>query len=337
MRATGVQSEMELAFAGMHQLCAPLLGYLERLPVPQRDALLIAFGLSAGPPPDRFMVGLAVLSLLSAAAEDRPLIAIVDDAQWLDRASAQALGFAARRLAADPVGLVFAARVPGDEVAGLPRLAVRGLREPDARKLLDLVLTVPVDARVRDQFIAEARGNPLALLELPRGLTAVELADGFGVPSASPLSGWIEQSFRRQIGALSPETQRLLVLAAADSSGDPVLVWRAAGRLGIGADAADQAVQAGLAEFGTGGGSVIRWSGRQRTGRRRRRTGGRRTQRWRRPPTAISTRSGGPGTGPRLPPGLMRTWPRSWSARPGVPGRAAGWPRRPRSWSARRC
>ena len=168
---SGVQSEMELAFAGLHQLCAPMLGRAERLPVPQRDALRTAFGLAAGPPPDRFLVGLAVLSLLSEVAGERPLICLVDDEQWLDRASAQALGFAARRLAADPVGLVFAAREPGAELAGLPELEVGGLRDDDARALLEAALAGPLDARVRDLIVAETRGNPLALLELPRGLT----------------------------------------------------------------------------------------------------------------------------------------------------------------------
>jgi len=250
VRAVGVQSEMELAFAGLHQLCRPLLDRLDDVPGPQRDALLTAFGLSAGPPPDRFLVGLAALSLLSAAAEDRPLIAIVDDAQWLDRASAQALGFVGRRLAADAVGLVFAARVPGDEVSGLRQMTLDGLKDADARALLDSVLTGPFDERVRDRFIAEARGNPLALLELPRGLTAAELAGGYGLVPASALPGRIEDSFRRQISALPVETQRLLVLAAADSSGDLALVWRAAGRLGIGAEAAEPAADADLAEFG---------------------------------------------------------------------------------------
>jgi predicted ATPase len=168
-RAVGVQSEMELAFAGLHQLCAPVLSLGEQLPVPQRDALRTVFGLAAGPPPDRFLVGLAVLSLLSEVAGDGPLICLVDDAQWLDRASAQALGFAARRLAADPVGLVFAAREPGPELAGLPELEVGGLRESDARALLASALPGPLDARVRDLIVAETRGNPLALLELPRG------------------------------------------------------------------------------------------------------------------------------------------------------------------------
>ena len=182
---------------------------------------------SAGPSPDRFSIGLAVLSLLSAAAEERPLIGVVDDTQWLDRASAQALGFAARRLAADPVGLVFATRVPGDEVAGLPRLEVDGLREADARALLDSVLNGPVDARIRDRFIAETRGNPLALVELSRELTTADMAGGFGLPGALGLSGRIEESYLRQAHALPGETQRLLLLAATDPSGDSLLVQRA--------------------------------------------------------------------------------------------------------------
>jgi DNA-binding CsgD family transcriptional regulator/tetratricopeptide (TPR) repeat protein len=250
VRAVGVQSEMELAFAGLHQLCAPLLDHAESLPVPQREALRTAFGLSAGPVPDRFLVGLAVLGLLSEAAGERPLICVVDDEQWLDRASAQALGFAARRLAADPVGLVFAARVPGEDVAGLPELVVEGLAEDDARELLESVLSGPLDARVRDRIIADTHGNPLALLELPRGLTPAQMTGGFGVRSAVPLDGRIEESFGRQLEMLPAQTLRLVQLAAADPSGDPVLVWRAAGRLAIGAGAARPAVEAGLAEFG---------------------------------------------------------------------------------------
>src|SRR5580765_3071091 len=180
-RATGVQSEMELAFAGLHQLCAPMLDHAGSLPVPQREALWTAFGLSAGPVPDRFLVGLAVLGLLSEAARKRPLVCVVDDQQWLDHSSAQALGFAARRLAADPVGLVFAARVPGEDVAGLPELLVEGLAEDDAAALLESVLTGPLDAQVRDRLIADTHGNPLALLELPRGLTPAQLTGGFGL------------------------------------------------------------------------------------------------------------------------------------------------------------
>src|SRR6266446_7892028 len=166
-RAVGVESEMELAYGALHQLCAPVLGRLERLPDPQRDALGVAFGLRAGQAPDRFLVGLAVLSLLSEVAGERPLLCVIDDAQWLDRASAQALAFAARRLLAEPVALVFATREPGEEFRGLPELAVGGLREGDARELLGSVIMGPLDERVRDRIVAETRGNPLALLELP--------------------------------------------------------------------------------------------------------------------------------------------------------------------------
>jgi DNA-binding CsgD family transcriptional regulator len=249
-RATGMQSEMELAFAGLHQLCGPMLGRAERLPAPQREALRTVLGVAAGPSPDRFLVGLAVLSLLSEVAAERPLICLVDDEQWLDRASAQALGFAARRLAADPVGVVFTARDPGPELAGLPALEVKGLREDDARTLLDAALAGPLDARVRDLIIAETRGNPLALLELPRGLSPAELAGGFGLPGAAPLTGRIEDSFARQLAALPDQTRLLLQLAAADPSGDRSLVWRAAGRLSIPADAGGPAMEAGLVEFG---------------------------------------------------------------------------------------
>ena len=254
LRVAGVQSEMELAFAGVHQLCAPLLGGLGALPGPQREALATAFGLSAGPAPDRFLVGLAALGLLSEAGAARPVLCMVDDAQWLDRASAQVLAFVARRLGAESVGLVFGTRVADGDLAGLPELAVGGLPEAEARALLDLVLTGPIDARVRDEIVAETRGNPLALLELPRGLTVAELAGGFGLPGALPgalpLAGRIEDSFRRQIEALPALTRWLLLVAAADPTGDPALMWRAAGRLGVGAQAAGPAAEAGLAEFG---------------------------------------------------------------------------------------
>jgi DNA-binding CsgD family transcriptional regulator len=250
-RAVGMQTEMELAFAGLHQLCAPMLNRAERLPVPQREALQTAFGLAAGPPPDRFMVGLAVLSLLSEAAGGQPLICLIDDQQWLDHASAQTLGFVARRLAADPVGMVFAAREPGPELAGLPELEVGGLPEGDARALLDSALAGPIDARVRDQIVAETQGNPLALLELPRGLSPAELAGGFGLPGAVPLPRRIEESFRRQLEALPADARRLLLVAAAEPYGDLPLVWRAAERLGIPVQAAAPALEAGLVEFGT--------------------------------------------------------------------------------------
>jgi len=250
VRAAGVQSEMELAFAGLQQLCAPMLDHVDRLPVPQGDALRTALGLSAGLAPDRFLVGLAVLGLLAEVAGERPLVCVVDDQQWLDHTSAQILAFVARRLEAESVGLVFAARVRGGELAGLPELMVGGLGEGDARALLDSVLTGPLDERVRDQIIAETRGNPLALLELVRGVTPAELAGGLGLPSSAPISGQIEEAFRRRIDALAAQTRRLLQLAAADPTGDPGLVWRAAGRLGIPAEAATAAAEAGLLEFG---------------------------------------------------------------------------------------
>src|SRR5258705_8289508 len=192
-RAAGVQSEMELAFAGLQQLCAPMLDRLERLPAPQRDALRTAFGLRGGAPPDRFLVGLAVLGLLSEAAEERPLICLIDDAQWLDRESLQALEFVARRLVADSVALVFAVRQSEEEppLAGSPELVLEGLNDDDARALLRSVISGPLDEQVRDRVVAETRGNPLALLELPRGLTPAELAGGFGLPGAPGPSGGV--------------------------------------------------------------------------------------------------------------------------------------------------
>jgi DNA-binding CsgD family transcriptional regulator len=250
LRVSGVQSEMELAFAGLHLLCAPLLGRLEVLPGPQAAALRTAFGMSGGPPADRFLVGLAVLGLVSEVAGERPVLCVADDAQWLDRASAQVLAVVARRLGAEPVGLVFGTRVGGVELAGLPELPVGGLPEHDARLLLEAALPGPVDARVRDEIVAETRGNPLAMLELPRGLTAAELAGGFGLPGALPLAGRIEDSFRRQLYRLPAQARLLLLVAAAEPTGDPVLVWRAAGRLGVRTQASGPAVEAGLAEFG---------------------------------------------------------------------------------------
>ena len=247
VRVVGVQSEMELAFAALHQLCSPLLECVAGLPLPQRDALRTALGMSPGLAPDRFLVGLAVLSLLSDVAEGRPLLCLVDDEQWLDRASAQALGFVARRLEAESVGLVFAARVPSRDLAGLPELKVAGLGAAGARALLDAHLIGPLDTRVRDQILAETHGNPLALVELVRGVTTQQLAGGFGIPGT--LSGGIDESFRRRLDILPDQTRLLLLIAAAEPLGDPALVWRAAGQLGIGTQAAVPALQAGLIEF----------------------------------------------------------------------------------------
>jgi DNA-binding CsgD family transcriptional regulator len=249
-RGVGMESEMELAFASLHQLCAPMLDRLERLPGPQRDALSTTFGLKAGPAPDRFFVGLAVLSLLSEAAQERPLVCVVDDAQWLDRASAQALAFVARRLMAESMVLLFSAREPGEEFRGLPELVVEGLRNGDARELLGSVVRGSLDERVRDRIVAETRGNPLALLELPRGLSPAQLAGGFGSPGALSLSSRIEEKFLRLLAELPEETQRLLVLAAAEPAGDPTLLWHAAGRLGIGSAALASAETAGLLNVG---------------------------------------------------------------------------------------
>jgi DNA-binding CsgD family transcriptional regulator len=250
LRAVGVESELELAFAALHQLCAPLLDQLERLPDPQRDALSTVFGLSARPAPDRLFVGLAVLSLLAGAAEERPLLCIVDDAQWLDRASAQVLAFAARRLLAESVAVVFATRDPSEELSGLPALVLEGLRDADARELLDSVVGGPLDERVRERIVAETRGNPLALLELPRGLSPAQLAGGFGMPGALSLEGRIEESFLRRIEALPEDARRLLLVAAAEPAGDSALLWRAAQLLGIAGTALEAAETAGLLEIG---------------------------------------------------------------------------------------
>ena len=243
---------MELAFAGLHQLCAPMLDRLGRLPDPQRDALSAAFGLKVDGPPDRFLVGLAVLSLLDEVAGDTALVCLVDDAEWLDQVSAQTLAFVARRLLAERIALVFAARAPGDtdELAGLPELVVGGLGDNDARALLDSVIQGPVDERVRDRIVAETRGNPLALTELTSALTPAELAGGFGLPDARPLTSRIEQSYVRRLHSLPADAELLVLTAAAEPLGDATLLWRAADRLGITAGAAPPAADAGLIEIG---------------------------------------------------------------------------------------
>jgi DNA-binding CsgD family transcriptional regulator len=252
LRAVGVESEMELPFAGLHQLCVPLLARLDRLPAPQEDALGIAFGLTSGSRPDRFLVGLAVLSLLSDAAEERPLLCLIDDAQWLDQSSSQVLAFVARRLAAESIVLVFAERESGelDALAGLPELSLEGLSDVDARELLGSVVSGPLDERIAEQLVAETHGNPLALLELPHGLSPAELAGGFALTTALTLPSLIEESFRQRVERLPDDSQRLLLVAAAEPIGDPRLLWRAAERLGLGLEAVEPAEAAGLLTLG---------------------------------------------------------------------------------------
>ncbi|WP_308214356.1 helix-turn-helix transcriptional regulator [Solirubrobacter ginsenosidimutans] len=249
LQAAGREAEMELASSALHQLCAPLLDRLDGLPGPQRRALATTFGLDAGEVPDRFFVGLAVLGLLSSAAEECPFLCVIDDAQWLDRASAQALAFVARRMLAEPVVMLFAAREPSDLLAGLPELVVGELGDADARALLASVIPGRLDERIADQLLAEARGNPLALLELPRGLSAAQLAGGFGLSGALSLQGRIEESFVTRLEALPRDAQRLLMVAAAEPTGDPALLWRAVERLGITDSALQPARSTGLIEI----------------------------------------------------------------------------------------
>jgi hypothetical protein len=249
-RVAGTESETGLAFAGLHQLCAPFLDRLERLPGPQRDALGMAFSLRDGDAPDRFVVGMAVLSLLCDVAADRPLVCVADDVQWLDQPSVQALAFVARHLAAESVAVVFAVRQCGEEqhLTGVAELVVRGLADGDARALLGSAVTGPLDERVRDRIVAETRGNPLALLGLARRFTPDRLAGGFGLPGASAWPNRTEESFLRRLTPLPPPTRLLLLVAAAEPVRDPGLVWRAASRLGIDAGAAAPAAAAGLIE-----------------------------------------------------------------------------------------
>jgi DNA-binding CsgD family transcriptional regulator len=242
-RTVGIESEVQLAFAALLQLCSPFLELMDRLPQPQQGALAVAFGLGAGPAPNPFLVGLAVLGLLAEAAEQQPLLCVVDDAQWLDSASARALAFAARRLLAEKIAVIFATRELSEALAGFPELHVQPLGRRAARALLESVLPAPLDESVLERIVAETRGNPLALLELPRGLTPAQLAGGFGLPAAVPLSASLQESYARRLARLDHDARRLLLVAAADPTGDPALVWRAAGRLGI-PEAAAQTVEA---------------------------------------------------------------------------------------------
>ncbi|HUE58603.1 MAG TPA: AAA family ATPase, partial [Acidimicrobiales bacterium] len=252
-QVAGIESEMELPFAGLHQLCGSMLSQLSVLPEPQQNALRVAFGLSSGEAPDRFLVALAVLSLLSEAAEEQPLVCLVDDAQWLDRASSQILGFVARRLLAESVAMVFGLREPNSErdLVGLPELVLGGLEEKDARALLTAVIQGPLDEGVRDRIISETRGNPLALLELTSGMSAAELAGGFALPKTGDIPSQIEDHYLRQVATFPEATRRLMLVAAADPVGDATLLWRAAEALGIERVAADPAQREHLLEIGS--------------------------------------------------------------------------------------
>jgi DNA-binding CsgD family transcriptional regulator len=250
-RATGVESEMELPFAGLHQLCAPVLDCLSLVPEPQRQALSTAFGLSIGPAPDRFLVGLATLSLLTEVSERAPLLCVVDDAQWLDRASLHALAFVARRLLADRVCLLFATREVPQDLAGLPQLAVRGLGSADSSALLASVGNVRFDETMRERIIAETHGNPLALLEWPRWLTSADAASGFSLASVLPIAGQLEERFRRRLVELPLQSRLFVTLAAAEPTGDASLLWRAAEGFGVACDDAAPAIEAGLLDVGT--------------------------------------------------------------------------------------
>ena len=241
VQTAGVEAEKELAYAALHQLCAPMLDSLQHVPQPQADALRTAFGLAAGNPPDRVMVALAVLSLLSEVARDRPLLCVVDDVQWIDRASAQVMGFAARRLGNEAVAMIFAVRESGQEpglpeLAGLPTVRVEGLPTEEARSLLTMAHGGPLDRRILDRIVAESHGNPLALQELPKGFTPAELAGGFGLLNAEPLPRRIEESFRRQIAGFSSRTRQVVLVAAAEPVGDPAVLWRAVEQLDVTVD-----------------------------------------------------------------------------------------------------
>ena len=268
--ASAVQSETVLPFAGLHQLCAPLLDRLDQLPAPQQTALGTALGLTEGNPPDRLFLGLAVLRLLSEAADERPLLCLVDDAQWLDQASSEVLSFVARRLKAEPVGLVFAARELGAGLTDLLQMSVKSLSDSEARALLFSALPRPLDERVAMRMLAETNGNPLALLQSARGLTPMQWAGGFGDPDVGLTTSLVDEHFARQLTALPDETRQFLLVAAAEPLGEPFLLWRAIERLGIPGDAADAARDCGLLDIGSRvrfrhpvmRSAVYRWAGR---------------------------------------------------------------------------
>ena len=338
VRASGVESEMELAYAGLHQFCGSMLAALQRLPGPQREALEVAFGLRGGEAPDRLMVGLAVLGLVSQAADNEPLVCLVDDVQWLDQVSAQTLAFVGRRLLAERVALVFAVR-DGDDggiLAGLPELIVRGLPEADARALLDAAIPGLLDERVRERIVAETGGNPLALLELPRGLTPAAAGGGFGLPDAVPLASGIEQSFLQRLEGLAADTRRLLLVAAADPVGDVTLLWMPRHGWGSVWTRPMRLKQRDWWRSDLGSGFGIRWCARRFIARRLRRNAARFMVRWPTPPTRCWILIVALGIGRTRPRDRMRQSLPSSRDRLPVHGRVAARRPRRRFSSARR-
>lgn len=253
VHAAGVESETQFAFAGLHQLCAPLVDRANALPDPQQTALGVAFGMRGGAAPDRFLVGLATLNLLAEVAEEGPLLCLVEDAQWLDQASAEVLAFVARRLVAERIVLMFALRDPNDRdvrpFVGLPELQLDGLEKTDAQALLAAAVGTPLDDMVRDLIIAEARGNPLAILELPKSALPAQLAGGYELPCLLSVPRRIQEGFQQRSGSLPADTQLLLLIAAADSTGDVSLLWQAAAHEGIAREALAPAETAGLVQI----------------------------------------------------------------------------------------
>ena len=249
LRTVGNEAEMELPFASLQDFFSPAVSAIPQLPQPQRRAIEVVFGRRDGEAPDRLLVGLGLLNLLSELSTQRPVVCVVDDTQWLDASSAQAISFAARHISKDAVAFVFGARRLTEEVRGLPELMIAGLADLDARELLATVLPDRLDDRVVDRLVAETHGNPLALLEMPRGLTPSQLAGGFGLPVSVSLAGQIEESYRRRLARLSLDSRRLLLVVAADPTGDPGLIWRAADSLHIAEDAAEAIEDHELVEF----------------------------------------------------------------------------------------
>ena len=337
-RVVGVESEIELGFAALHQLLVPFLGGLERLPVPQREALQLAFGLIAGLPPNRFLVGLATLTLITDAAVERPVLCVIDDAQWLDRVSTEVLGFVARRLYADRVGMLFAVRAGGERTVvldGLSELTVGALPEEAAGELLAASAGRPVDPRVGERIVAETEGNPLALVEFAGELTDEELSGALSLTRPLRFRGRLEELYLSRVRALPAEAQMLLLLAAADQLGEPGQIWKAAGQLVLDPEVAElPAVE-----------RLVSWTPTVQfrhplmrsaafTPPRPRPDDGL-MRRWLMPATRSVTRTGGPGTWPMPRPARTSRSPPSWSARPTGPAAAAAGPAAPPSWSGR--